>query len=65
MMTFGLTNAPAVFQALASNVLKVNHFIFFFYLDDILTFFRNIQEQTLQVWQVLQRLLENKLFMKA
>lgn len=39
VMPLGLTNAPAVFQALINDVLRdfLNHFVFF-YLDDILDF---------------------------
>ena len=41
-MPFGLTNTPAVFQALVNNMLKdkLNQFVFT-YLDDILIFSRN------------------------
>ena len=37
----------------------------FVYLDGILFFFRSAQEHVLHVRQVLQRLLENHLFVKA
>ncbi|KAI3370277.1 hypothetical protein L3Q82_025062 [Scortum barcoo] len=42
----------------------LNHFIFV-YLDDILIFSRSLPEHTQHVRQVLQRLLENQLFVKA
>uniref|UniRef100_A0A4W5NN01 ribonuclease H n=1 Tax=Hucho hucho TaxID=62062 RepID=A0A4W5NN01_9TELE len=63
VMPFGLTNT--VFQALV-NVLRdmLNRFVFV-YLDDILFFSRTAQEHVLHVRQVLQRLLENQLFVKA
>lgn len=61
-MHFGLTNTHAVFQALVNEVLR--DFIFV-YLDDILIFSWNPQEHTLHEWLVLQRLLENELFIKA
>uniref|UniRef100_A0AAQ4QDM9 Gypsy retrotransposon integrase-like protein 1 n=1 Tax=Gasterosteus aculeatus aculeatus TaxID=481459 RepID=A0AAQ4QDM9_GASAC len=66
VMPFGLTNAPAVFQALVNDVLRdlLNRFVFV-YLDDILIFSRSEQEHTQHVRQVLQRLLENQLFVKA
>ena len=55
-MPFDITNAPAVLQALVSDVLcdMLNWFIFV-YLDDILVFSNS----------VLQRLLENQPFVKA
>lgn len=66
VMPFGLTNAPAVFQNLVNDVLRdmLNKFLFV-YLDDILIFSRDLQEHIQHVRMVLQRLLENKLFVKA
>ncbi len=66
VMPFGLTNAPAVFQALVNDVLRdfINHFCFV-YLDDILIFSKSEEEHRRHVRQVLQRLLENRLFVKA
>lgn len=66
VMPFGLTNAPAVFQTLVNDVLRdfLNRFVFV-YIDDILIFSPNPQEHTNHVRLVLQRLLENKLFVKA
>ncbi|KAL0192325.1 hypothetical protein M9458_010621, partial [Cirrhinus mrigala] len=60
---FGLSNAPAVFQALVNDVLRdmIDRFVFV-YLDDILIFSPSYQDH---VQQVLQRLLENQLFVKA
>lgn len=65
-MPFGLTNAPAVFEALINDVLRnmINRFIFV-YLDDILIFSRSSSEHEQYVRQVLQRLLKNKLYVKA
>ncbi|XP_078798004.1 uncharacterized protein LOC101158741 isoform X1 [Oryzias latipes] len=66
VMPFGLSNAPAVFQRLINDVLRdyIHHFVFV-YLDDILVFSRNLNEHRRHVRLVLQRLLENKLFVKA
>ncbi len=66
VLPFGLTNAPAVFQALINDVLRdmVNRFVFV-YLDDILIFSPSLQVHTQHVRQVLQRLLENQLYAKA
>ena len=66
VMPFGLTNAPAVFQTLINDVLRdmLNKFVFV-YLDDILIFSRSKQEHVHHVQTVLQRLLENSLFVKA
>lgn len=66
VMPFGLTNAPAVFQALINDVLRdmLNRFVFV-YLDDILIFSRNLSEHVQHVRLVLQRLLENRLYVKA
>lgn len=65
-MPFGLTNAPAVFHSLVNDVLRdmLNQFLFV-YLDHILIFSRKLEEHVQQVRLVLQRLLENKLFVKA
>ncbi len=58
--------APAVFQTLVNDVLNemVNQFIYV-YLDDILIFSHSLQEYVQHVRQVLQRLLENGLYVKA
>ena len=63
-MPFGLTNAPAVFQTLVNDILRdmINSFVFV-YLDDI--FSKDQKDHTTHVRKVLQRLLENRLFVKA
>ena len=66
VMPFGLTNAPAVFQGLVNDVLRdLLNVCVFVYLDDILIFSKSKQEHVVHVRLVLQRLLENHLFVKA
>ena len=59
-------NAPAVFQSLVNDVLRdmLNRSVFV-YLDDILIFSKSVEEHRIHVRQVLQRLLENRLYVKA
>lgn len=66
VMPFSLTNAPAVVQALVKDVLQDmrNRFLFA-YINDILSFSETQEEHIQHVHLVLQRLLENKLFVKA
>ena len=65
VMPFGLTNAPAVLQTLVNDVLRdmINKFVFV-YLDDLI-FSKNPDEHTTHVRKVIQRLLENRLFVKG
>lgn len=66
VMPYGLTNAPAVFQALVNDILR--DFIkrcAIVYLDDILIFSKFLAEHEVHVRQILQCLLESKLFIKA
>ena len=60
----GLTNAPSVFQALVNDVLRnmQNRFVSVY---DILVFSHSAQEHVLHIQQVLQRLLETQLFVRA
>lgn len=66
VMPFGLTNVPAVFQNLINDVLRdmLNCFVFV-YLDDILIFSKNLQEHHQPIRLVLERLLQNGLFINA
>lgn len=63
---FGLTNAPAVFQAMINDVLRdfLDHFMYV-YLDDILIYSSDLDTHKKHVTAVLQRLLENQLYVKA
>lgn len=65
VMPFGLTNT--VFQTPINDVLRDLYFLYFVfvYLDDILIFSWNQAEHVKDVRLVLQRLLENRLFVKA
>ena len=66
VMPFGLTNAPAVFQHFINDVLR--DFIgrsVFVYLDDILIFSPDYSTHVQHFRQVLNRLLENRLYVKA
>lgn len=66
VMPFGLSNAPAVFQALVNDILRdfLNRFVFV-YLDNILILSRSLEEHIPHVRLVLQRLLENRLYVKV
>lgn len=66
IMPFGLTNAPAVLQSLINDILcdMINQFVFV-YLDDILILSRSLPEHVQHVRFMLQRLLENQLFIRA
>jgi hypothetical protein len=66
VMPFGLTNAPAVFQGMMNDILAefldrsvIN------YLDDILIYSADLETHKTHVRQVLERLLENQLYVKA
>lgn len=66
VMPFGLSNAPAVFQALVNDVLRdmVGRFVYV-YLDDILIFSKDLTTHQAHVRSVILRLLQNNLFIKA
>jgi hypothetical protein len=65
VMLFGLTNAPATFQALMNVVLHdfIRHFVLVFF-DDILIFNNSWTEHLQHVRAVLQRLRDHKLAVK-
>lgn len=65
-MPFGLTSAPAVFQALINDVLHnmLNKFVYL-YLNDILIFSRDSLEHSKHVSASPPGLLKNKLYVEA
>lgn len=66
IMPFGLSNAPAVYQVLVNNVQFMTTWIVVFVcLDDLLIFSSKLSEHEPQIHQVLQCLLENKLYVNG
>ncbi|SJL07261.1 uncharacterized protein ARMOST_10604 [Armillaria ostoyae] len=67
VMFFGLTNSPATFQWMMNDIFKdlIASGKVTIYLDDILIFTKDLDEHRRIVRQVLQKLRENKLFLKA
>jgi hypothetical protein len=65
VMTFGFTNAPAMFQWLMNSIFvpSENSFVIV-YLDDILIFSQNEEEHLGHVRWALEKLRENQLFAK-
>ena len=65
-MPFGLANAPALFQALANDVSQdyLNQCVFV-NIDYTLIFSRSLEEHQRHVRQVMHRLWENQLCIKA
>jgi len=66
IMFFSLTNSPATFQAMMNkifaNKIREGHVVI--YLDDILIFSTNLDEHHVLVARVLQKLQQNKLYLK-
>ncbi len=67
VMFFGLTNSPATFQWMMNDIFRdlIAEGKVTIYLDDILIFSKDLKEHRQIVKRVLQRLRENKLFLKA
>ncbi len=63
VLPFCLSNTPAVFQVLVNDVLRDQ--LIYVYLDDMLIFSHSLREHFQHVRRVLQRLLENGLYVKA
>ena len=66
VMPYGHTNAPAVFQSFMNEVFQdmINQFPIV-YIDDILIYSPSIAEHVQHVQQVLQRLQDHPLYVKA
>ncbi len=66
-MFFGLTNSPATFQWMINDIFHdlITEGKVTIYLDDILIFTKDLAEHRQIMKRVLQRLRENKLFLKA
>ncbi|KAM8751192.1 LOW QUALITY PROTEIN: uncharacterized protein AB9X84_012845 [Acanthopagrus schlegelii] len=66
VVPFGLTNAPAVFQAMINDVLRdfLDRFVYL-YLDDILIYSPDLATHRDHVNQVLKKLLKHNLYVKA
>ena len=66
VMPFGLTNAPGSFQRLMNTVLHdLLDVTCIVYLDDIIVFSDNMSDHVNHCRQVLERLVENHLYVKA
>ncbi len=67
VMFFGLTNLPVMFQWMMNNIFRdlIGEGKVTIYLDNILIFSKDLKEHQEIVRHVLQRLRENKLFLKA
>jgi hypothetical protein len=65
VLGFGLTNAPAAFQAAMNNMLRkyLSKFVFV-YVHDILIYSKNAEEHIEHVEKVLELLRENQYHIK-
>ena len=65
VLCFGLTNAPATFQAVMNRVLQplIGKFVLV-YMDDILIYSKSVAEHAEHMRQILQLLREHKFFAK-
>ncbi len=66
VMPYGLVNAPSIFQDFMHEVLReFLHKFVLVYIDDVLVYSRSMAEHRHHVAEVLKRLRENHLFLKA
>ncbi len=67
VMFFGLTNSPTTFQWMMNDIFRdlIGEGKVTIYLNNILIFSKNLDKHQQIVKRVLQRLRENKLFLKA
>ena len=64
-MSFGLTNAPAVFQHMANDIFRdLLDVCLIIYLDELLVYSKTQEEHDSQVLLVLKRLREHGLYAK-
>ena len=64
-MTFGLTNAPTVFQHMANDIFRDHLDVcLIIYLDDLLVYSKTQEEHDSHVLLVLKRLREHGLYAK-
>jgi hypothetical protein len=66
-MFFGLTNSPATFQTMMNDIFRVEiaEGWVIIYMDDILVFSKNRYEHQEQVKQILEKLRQHQLLLKA
>jgi hypothetical protein len=65
-MPFGLTNTTAIFQHFINNTLREYLDVFCTaYLDDILIYSDTLEEHKVHVWQVLKKLQQAGILLKA
>ncbi|KAE8224305.1 hypothetical protein CF326_g8057, partial [Tilletia indica] len=66
VMPFGLTNAPGSFQGLMNHIFRdILDIYVVVYLDDILVFSKNDQDHAEHCREVLRRLIQHNLYVKA
>ena len=67
VMFFGLTNSPATFQHMMDDIFVdlVQQGVVIVYMDDILVFTKTLEEHRRVVKEVLRRLRQHRLYLKA